>query len=113
MGEYSISSCAYVKMILHAAKYPHNAVNGVLLADKASGLIVDAIPLFHICLYVSPMAEIALVQVEEMAQARSLKIVGYYCAQENLDNNKIETAPGVRVAEKIAELIPNACFVVV
>lgn len=59
---------AYVKMILHAAKYPHCAVNGILLSskDSASGkktTIVDAMPLFHQCLNVTPMAEIALIQV--------------------------------------------------
>ena len=43
---------AYSKMILHAAKYPHCAVSGLLLASggrKSTGQIVltDCIPLFH------------------------------------------------------------------
>lgn len=67
MTEYKISGRAYTKMILHAAKYPHCAVNGILLSSNAgkdkSVQIKDAIPLFHQCLHVSPMAEIALVQV--------------------------------------------------
>ena len=69
MSDFKISARAYTKMIFHAAKYPHCAVNGVLLADKESSVskkglhIVDAIPLFHQCLYVSPMVEIALIQV--------------------------------------------------
>lgn len=70
MSNYKISTRAYTKMVLHAAKYPHCAVNGVLLSNvKSSGAsassveIVDAIPLFHQCLHVSPMAEIALIQV--------------------------------------------------
>lgn len=57
-------------MILHAAKYPHCAVNGVLLSGNKDGSsrastvqIEDVIPLFHQCLNVSPMAEVALVQV--------------------------------------------------
>lgn len=60
---------AYVKMILHAAKYPHCAVNGILLSPKDSTAgklktpITDAMPLFHQCLNVTPMAEIALIQV--------------------------------------------------
>lgn len=78
MAEYQISSCAYVKMLLHAAKYPHNAVNGVLLAEKEregkNWNVVDAIPLFHISLYLSPMAEIALVHVDELAAKRNLKV---------------------------------------
>ena len=28
---------AYAKILLHATKYPHKAVNGVLLAGKSSG----------------------------------------------------------------------------
>lgn len=67
MTEYKVSARAYTKMILHAAKYPHCAVNGILLSSNAgkdkSVQIVDAVPLFHQCLHVSPMAEIALVQV--------------------------------------------------
>lgn len=68
MIEYKISEKAYAKMIFHAAKYPHLAVNGVLLASKSSEKsgtvsIVDAIPLFHQCLHVVPMVEIALIQV--------------------------------------------------
>lgn len=65
MGSSTFSPQAYLKIILHAAKYPHCAVNGVLLATKGdtSNTIIDAVPLFHQCLHVSPMAEIALLQV--------------------------------------------------
>lgn len=67
MSEASITAKAYAKILFHAAKYPHLAVNGLLLADKSSKskypAIVDAIPLFHRCLYVTPMAEVALIQV--------------------------------------------------
>lgn len=117
MTDFQVSSVAYVKMLLHAAKYPHNAVNGVLLAEKEQSgktwKIVDAIPLFHISLYLSPMAEIAMVHVDEVATARNLKVVGYYCAHENLNNNGIDGVPGVKVADKIAEHFPNACLMVV
>lgn len=63
MTVHKIGERAYAKMIFHAAKYPHLAINGVLLGSKDDGVIVDAIPLFHQCLYVTPMAEIALMQV--------------------------------------------------
>lgn len=59
---------AYCKMIAHSAKYPHCTLNGILLA-KASSInskeieFVEAIPLFHICVNLIPMAEIALMQV--------------------------------------------------
>lgn len=57
-------------MILHAAKYPHLAVNGILLGSKEGKDIVDVVPLFHQCLHVSPMAEIALVQVGNPVNSR-------------------------------------------
>lgn len=72
MADIKFTSRAYCKMILHAAKYPHCAVNGVLLTEcpksKDSNqlkntVFLDAVPLFHLCLQVSPMAEIALTQV--------------------------------------------------
>jgi hypothetical protein len=58
MQETQISILAYCKLILHAAKYPHAAVNGLLLAKKPTDSdgeddkkedveILDAIPLFH------------------------------------------------------------------
>lgn len=67
-----LESSAYAKIILHAAKYPYCAVNGVLLADNISARsvnknhdldILDAVPLFHHSHYLSPMAEVALTQV--------------------------------------------------
>lgn len=113
----TISSCAYTKLILHAAKYPHCAVNGLLLADsKDEGknvTIVDAVPLFHLSLNLTPMAEVALVQVEEAATARNQKIIGYYCASENYNSNSIDKAPGLRIASKISEHVPNAVFAMV
>lgn len=59
---------AYSKMIAHAAKYPHCALNGVILAKPSTNNtkeieFVDVIPLFHICINLIPMAEIALMQV--------------------------------------------------
>lgn len=73
MPEVTFDSKAYAKMILHTAKYPHCAVNGVLLANAPEGEmdlilgpnidIVDAVPLFHHSHYVTPMAEVALSQV--------------------------------------------------
>lgn len=69
MSEVTFSAKAYCKIILHAAKYPHCSVNGVLLS-KSSGSnkskeieFVDAIPLFHIAINLTPMAEVALMQV--------------------------------------------------
>ncbi|CRL04589.1 CLUMA_CG017657, isoform A [Clunio marinus] len=107
MAEISISPKAYIKMIFHAAKYPHLAVNGLLLGvkgnEKSKVEVVDAIPLFHQCLYVSPMSEVALVQVESRASSEGLQIIGYYAAAENFYDNTIEKAPGLKIAEKIVD----------
>ena len=64
-----MSARAYSKVLLHAAKYPHRAVNGVLLVEKSKSKdvktlkFVDAIPLFHLTLGLAPMMEVALTQV--------------------------------------------------
>lgn len=61
---YKFNDRSYAKMMFHAAKYPHFAVNGIILSSVHNTCeIVDVVPLFHQCLYVSPMAEIALRQV--------------------------------------------------
>ncbi|KAK6630918.1 hypothetical protein RUM44_003090 [Polyplax serrata] len=120
MADISFSPRAYGKMILHCAKYPHCAVNGVLLAEnsKSKALkndgslhFVDAIPLFHICLHLSPMYEVALTQIDQMATAKGLVIAGYYIANENFRDTSSET--GHRVADRIAENFSSACLVVI
>lgn len=69
MPNFSISAKAYAKIVLHCCKYPHRAVNGVVIgtfSDKDQGaavLIQDAIPLFHQNLSLCPMLEVALRQV--------------------------------------------------
>lgn len=48
MTTFALSAMAYAKIKLHAFKYPHCEVTGVLLARKDAPLeISDAIPLFH------------------------------------------------------------------
>lgn len=65
--KYTVSAKAYAKMLLHASKYPHKSVNGVLLGEEMTQegemFILDAIPLFHQCLGLAPMLEVALTQV--------------------------------------------------
>lgn len=92
-------------------------MNGILLGKKSSEKskteVIDAVPLFHQCLYVSPMSEIALVQVESRAASEGLHIIGYYCAAENFYDNSIDKAPGMKIAEKIVELNGSACVIMV
>ncbi|CAG4962967.1 ER membrane protein complex subunit 8/9 homolog [Colias croceus] len=122
MGEVSFETSAYAKIILHAVKYSQCAVNGILLADgskikegsKNPDLhIVDTMPLFHHSHSLSPMAEVALTQIEALAQADNRVIAGYYAGCENFNDNTVEKCPGQKIAEKIAEHFPSAVFIVV
>ncbi|CAD7006290.1 ER membrane protein complex subunit 8/9 homolog [Ceratitis capitata] len=117
MTDYQFSERAYAKTIFHAAKYPHLAVNGVLLSEKVpkgnTVQIVDAIPLFHQCLYLTPMAEVALTQVDAFADRENLVVAGYYVAPENYYDASVEKAPAVKIAEKLLECNKNACLVVI
>lgn len=69
MAELIVSIQAYCKILLHAVKHPHCAINGVLLAednkskDRKVLKFVDCVPLFHLTLSLSPMLEAALLQV--------------------------------------------------
>ncbi|KZC04215.1 PREDICTED: ER membrane protein complex subunit 8/9 homolog [Dufourea novaeangliae] len=120
MADISFSSRAYSKIILHATKYPHCALNGLLLAKQKNKSdsksvelrIEDAIPLFHICLHVSPMAEIALTMVDQLATSKGLIIAGYYLANENLSDLSTDK-PAHRIADKIAENYGNGLLVVI
>ncbi len=64
---YTVSLKAYSKILLHCAKYPHKAVNGVVIGsvskETQSVQIQDAIPLFHLGIGLAPMLEVALTQV--------------------------------------------------
>lgn len=80
---YTIDTGALLKIVLHSAKFPTSAVNGVLLgavrdvmqssqsppgsprADAARSTlhIYDAIPLCHTFITLTPMFESALIQV--------------------------------------------------
>ena len=66
MVSYTVSHLAYIKVTLHAAKYPHKQVNGVLLgnttgsAGQAQVEVTNAIPLLHHWTSLSPSMEIGL-----------------------------------------------------
>eukprot|EP01126_Amoeba_proteus_P006576 TRINITY_DN1229_c0_g1_i13.p1 TRINITY_DN1229_c0_g1~~TRINITY_DN1229_c0_g1_i13.p1 ORF type:complete len:198 (-),score=27.67 TRINITY_DN1229_c0_g1_i13:350-943(-) len=97
------SGASYQKLILHLIKYPSLTVNGVFLGLQRSStlLIEDSIPLFHgPCL--SPMLEIALLQVESYANSRDLHIVGYYHAPASKTDEKLPP-----IAEQIASQIQS------
>ncbi|XP_008570562.1 PREDICTED: ER membrane protein complex subunit 9 isoform X1 [Galeopterus variegatus] len=95
MGEVEISARAYVKMCLHAARYPHAAVNGLLLAPAPrSGeclCFTDCVPLFHSHLALSVMLEVALNQVDVWGAQAGLVVAGYYHANAALDDQRSST----------------------
>ncbi|KAH7949868.1 hypothetical protein HPB49_016334 [Dermacentor silvarum] len=112
---------AFSKMIMHCLKYPQNAVNGVLLADErrragdqpSSQLhITDSVPLFHQCLGLTPMLEVALVQIDQHCKNAGLVIAGYYQANEHLRDSAPDQI-ALRVADKVAENFADACLVMI
>ncbi|XP_006005521.1 ER membrane protein complex subunit 8 [Latimeria chalumnae] len=106
MTVIKLTTQAYCKMVLHAAKYPHCAVNGILVAEKQKRkegqqvLLVDCIPLFHGTLSLAPMLEVALTLIDSWCKENSYVIAGYYQANER----KQEASPN-QVAEKVASRI--------
>ncbi|CDW56453.1 UPF0172 domain containing protein [Trichuris trichiura] len=96
MAEVGLSYLALAKVILHAAKYPHCCVNGFLIGHKAEKgrrvRIVDAVPLLHRWQVLTPMTELALIQVSTACSFDTnskLQIVGYYQANEQLEDETI------------------------
>ncbi|KAK3085873.1 hypothetical protein FSP39_009880 [Pinctada imbricata] len=115
MADIEVSIQAYCKLLLHAAKYPHCAVNGILLAkdnrssDNKTIKFVDCIPLFHLTLGLSPMLEAALLQIDTYCRSIGCVIAGYYQANELLQDkemNNIAKIIGKRIQENNNS---NAC----
>jgi hypothetical protein len=61
---FCLDDLAYTKLIVHALKYPHKTVTGLLLGRRPSPdspiEIVDAVPLQHHWTNLSPMMEVGL-----------------------------------------------------
>jgi len=120
MPEYIINKEAYLKIILHACKHPSRTVNGVLLAQEESDkdnssnkiIIVDAVPLFHHWNTLTPMLEVGLQQINIYANEKNLNVVGYYHANERVDDNKLPPF-GQKIASKIQESFNNAISLLV
>ena len=108
-----IMTRAYAKVILHAAKYPHATVNGVLLAKLPSKgqktgsklVLIDAIPLFHQTEGLSPMLEVGLTQIESRAASIGYGIAGFYHANRHFRDSSVDIF-SQRIADRIADLSP-------
>lgn len=137
MVDYSIASLAYLKLVLHAAKFPSSTCVGLLIGTVAgsSCTITDAVPLLHHWTNLSPMAEAglglvsparcfvveerssqptwpSLEQAELYAKQQQLVFLGLYVANERLGNQAVPNG-----AQKMAEAIrrdrPEAVVLVV
>ncbi|KAI9026829.1 chlorophyll antenna size regulatory protein [Hyaloraphidium curvatum] len=99
-----VSSTACAKILLHSAKYPSVAVNGILLGRKTdTGLsVLDAVPLFHTNLNLFPMLEVGLEQIDAFAAATNRRVVGYYQANQNPEDRTVSP-----VGRTIASLIES------
>uniref|UniRef100_A0A4X1T8I4 ER membrane protein complex subunit 8 n=1 Tax=Sus scrofa TaxID=9823 RepID=A0A4X1T8I4_PIG len=106
MPGVKLTTQAYCKMVLHGAKYPHCAVNGLLVAEKQKPrkehlplggpgahhtLFVDCIPLFHGTLALAPMLEVALTLIDSWCKDNSYVIAGYYQANERVKDARWTT----------------------
>merc|ERR1711868_291063 len=115
-SELEISTRAYCKMVMHAAKYPSSSINGVLLSKVGGGSnpvkYVDCIPMLHINTALAPMVEVALAQIESEVSRCGLVISGMYHAHDNLRDNHVDTF-SQKIADKIAENIPGTLLVTI
>ncbi|CAO3642195.1 unnamed protein product [Cunninghamella blakesleeana] len=96
---------AYTIPLLHAAKYPASEICGLLLGKVDNELITSittAIPLFHHWTTLTPMLDLALEQVELYAEKKQLQIVGWYQANERI-NDKALHDNGLKVVEAIRQ----------
>lgn len=114
-----VSNKAFTKIQLHAAKYPHCGVNGVLLAckhtfGKTKALhFVDVVPLFHQALQLTPMLEIALINIDSYCSSQDLYIAGYYEAPKHLKKSEL---PGIftsKIADKVKENFGESILVMI
>ncbi|EDV21683.1 ER membrane protein complex subunit 8 [Trichoplax sp. H2] len=104
-AKITVKSRSYAKILLHAAKYPHCKVDGLLIGKLTNNgrdaLATDAIPLFHTSHGLTPMLEIALSQAEAYAESQKLSIVGYYQANEQLSESHTPDAFAIKIADRI------------
>ncbi|CAI5716039.1 hypothetical protein KXD40_006499 [Peronospora effusa] len=118
-GVYSVETPTYVKLMLHAAKWPANSVCGILLGqEKGQGFsILDAVPLFHHEAPLAPLLEVACAMVDASCQkSQKWKIIGFYYAGNGYSPSDSNTGIShfvEKVADKIDQNCARACVLVV
>jgi len=122
-----LSKEAFVKMVMHAYKYPERAIVGVLLCsastpsnttlDQKEGkkkerhtlVLTDTLPLFHNP-PLAPLLEVALLQADEHCRLTGRTLCGVYFANEMLTDSALNTI-AIRIATKIKNFFPQAFIV--
>ncbi|GAA5984072.1 hypothetical protein JCM11641_005590 [Rhodosporidiobolus odoratus] len=114
MNSYSIALLAYLKVVLHAAKYPASTVAGLLIGTTSpSGTtIVDAIPLLHHWSEMSMAMELGLQLAEVYVKQQQWSILGLYVGNERLGDTSVPHGLG-RAAEAIRKERPEALVLVI
>ncbi|MBW0504205.1 hypothetical protein O181_043920 [Austropuccinia psidii MF-1] len=89
---YHLQALPSLKALLHAKKYPHSTVIGLLVGSVEAGkvLISDAIPLVHHWIDLSPMLEAGLALAEIHVKSKKLSLVGTYIAHSRADLNTLD-----------------------
>ncbi|GAA5832291.1 hypothetical protein JCM11251_004309 [Rhodosporidiobolus azoricus] len=103
MPNYSLSPLAYLKIVLHAAKYPASTVCGLLVGTSSGAgdsTVVDAVPLLHSWVDLSPAMEAGLQLAELYCKQQQWVFLGLYVANERLGDVSVPRGVG-----KAAELI--------
>ncbi|GAM21870.1 hypothetical protein SAMD00019534_050450, partial [Acytostelium subglobosum LB1] len=111
MSDISITLDALIKIHSHSFKYCTHAVNGVLLGKvaKSSLTITDVIPLFH-SMTLTPMFEVAMIQIEEYCNINQIDMIGYYHANENTHDKEMEPI-SKKVADRLYNELSSMCFI--
>ncbi|KAF7633213.1 hypothetical protein Mgra_00007404 [Meloidogyne graminicola] len=92
MEKINISSISYCKIILHAIKYPHCQIKGILIGKNncEGGInVLDVIPALHSALVVPPI-EILFVHLDNYCCENKLEIIGFYYANNIFNNNSLD-----------------------
>lgn len=98
---------AYLKIVLHASKYPSECIGGFLIRNVGSSSdnnISDAIPVYHGA-PVAPLLEFAA----ETTSAMNMHIIGVYFANE-IASNKIAPLFVERMCESVALKNSGVCI---
>ncbi|KAG0141458.1 hypothetical protein CROQUDRAFT_68260 [Cronartium quercuum f. sp. fusiforme G11] len=94
MSTFTLSNKSATKSILHATKYSHSTVIGLLLGnldeETKTISISDVIPLIHHWSDLSPILEAGLNIANEYAVSIGLIIVGTYIAKERIDDTSLD-----------------------